>query len=651
VGRPFKLELSQLAETYSRATETDLGALLDVLGSISTWPLLAVGSGGSLSLALAVAELHSTWTGQPASAVTPLELVHQIAPRQASAVVLLTASGNNRDILTAFEVASRAEMAHVIGIVGQESSRVHRLAKAYSHVRVLSLPTTTRDGFLATNSLISLCVPLVNAFRSSFGGSSLSLLPPTLDALVPGGLDRFRQSIIDSFSARFRDCQTLVVLYSPGLKAIATDIESKFTEAALGETLLADFRNFGHGRHHWLDKNASRTGVITLAAEDDVLLARSTLHPIPDDIPRLAIQVPGQWDEALLTGILTSLFLTEAAGELRGIDPGRPGVPTFGSRLYSLPGLKRKASRITWVQDTRDMAIRRKIAASSPMRPSPEKTERVGQQVDKWVRRLTDESYGGIVFDYDDTLCGPSNRFTCLDPDVSQDLAELLEKGITIGVATGRGKSARLALCESIPKRYWKSVVIGYYNGSVVSNLADESAPDLTALCDPRLVEAKALLLGRLGDLIEGGATLRADQLTIEFASSLDLGRLAAAVREILMESAKCRMLRLVHSTRSIDILTERATKIAVLARVQGSLPTGLQTLAIGDSGRCPGNDYELLSHPFSLSCDTVSPALDSCWNLLSPGCRGRDGLVQYLSHVTVCAPGLFGLEGFWNEG
>src|SRR5260370_29648479 len=46
--------------------------------------------------------------------------------------------------------------------------------------------------------------------------------------------------------------QHFIVLHSPSLDAAAWDLESKFSEAALGSIQVADYRNFAHGRHHWI---------------------------------------------------------------------------------------------------------------------------------------------------------------------------------------------------------------------------------------------------------------------------------------------------------------------------------------------------------------------------------------------------------------
>ena len=56
--------------------------------------------------------------------------------------------------------------------------------------------------------------------------------------------------------------------------------------------------------------------------------------------------------------------------------------------------------------------------------------------------------------------------------------------------------------------------------------------------------------------------------------------------------------------------------------------------LRIGDQGRWPGNDFELLRAPMGLSVSDVSADTGSCWNLLPTRCTGVDGTLYYLNRL-----------------
>jgi hypothetical protein len=70
--------------------------------------------------------------------------------------------------------------------------------------------------------------------------------------------------------------------------------------------------------------------------------------------------------------------------------------------------------------------------------------------------------------------------------------------------------------------------------------------------------------------------------------------------------------------------------KLNVLARLRertGDAPI----LSIGDRGRWPRNDYELLRGAFALSVDEMSVDPATCWNLAECGQRGVAATLEYL--------------------
>jgi hypothetical protein len=66
--------------------------------------------------------------------------------------------------------------------------------------------------------------------------------------------------------------------------------------------------------------------------------------------------------------------------------------------------------------------------------------------------------------------------------------------------------------------------------------------------------------------------------------------------------------------------------------------------LCIGDKGHWPGNDCDILSTPYSLSVDEVSPDPKSCWNLAPAGHRCVQATDDYLRALHV-ASGFFTLD------
>src|SRR5208282_6622887 len=137
-------------------------------------------------------------------------------------------------------------------------------------------PTPVRkDGFLATNSLLATTVLLIRAYEHIFSVSPS--LPPTLSQLLDP--DQSRPQFVTQLEQGFLplcERRTITVLHGHTTQPAAVDIESRFTEAALANVQLADYRNFAHGRHHWLARMADDTSVLILSSPEDRICADRT---------------------------------------------------------------------------------------------------------------------------------------------------------------------------------------------------------------------------------------------------------------------------------------------------------------------------------------------------------------------------------------
>ncbi len=636
MGRPFERELSEFPTTYEFATTLDLDSLTRVVCELGNGPLIVVGSGGSQSGAVLAAHLHTLHTGQPGYAVTPLELVDALPIRSDAAVLLLSASGGNNDILAAFELAVRSEAREVVGLVTRARSRMEALSSRYGKSRVITYPALVRDGFLATNSLLLMSVALTRSYQ--FAGAAADGLPETLDSLLDGA-GRHRSEIDEGFEQELAGKEFLTVLHGAALTAAATDVESKFVEAGLAAVMPSDYRNFAHGRHHWLAKHLETSGVVAFIDHRESRLARSTLRLVPAEVARVSIVVPGAASQAALAGMVSSAYITAAAGKDRGIDPGRPGVPGFGGKLYSLPALRGRVRRLPWADDRLQMAGLRKLAARGVLRPTEVEEETFRQLAANHLAALKSRLFASLVVDYDGTLCDSDHRFVPLGETVAAQLTRLLESGVMVGVATGRGKSVRESLRSSLRSELWSNVVVGYYNGAEIICLAEERLPNTQDNVDPRLEAIQERIQQRFGEGVK--TTLRPSQLTVEAAGVLGLSRSFGEIHELLESDVAYDGLRAVTSTHSIDVLAETATKISVVRLLEHAASSG-DVLALGDSGRWPGNDFELLGYEHSLSCDVVSSHPSTCWNLLPAGMSGCMGALAYLASFRTAGNGTF---------
>ena len=91
MARPYAEEMAKLAETFAWARAADLQPLCQAVRSAGLSPLRAIGSGGSLTGAHALAGLHQRYTGHVATVATPLEAADE--PLGATVATWLLSAG------------------------------------------------------------------------------------------------------------------------------------------------------------------------------------------------------------------------------------------------------------------------------------------------------------------------------------------------------------------------------------------------------------------------------------------------------------------------------------------------------------------------------------------------------------------------------
>jgi hypothetical protein len=423
------------------------------------------------------------------------------------------------------------------------------------------------------------------------------------------------------------------VLHGPTTRIGAIDLESKFTEAALGNLQIADYRNFAHGRHHWLAKRGNSSAVLAFITDGDRSLAERTLALIPPDIPQARLTFAGNATTATLAALIAALRITGWAGTARGIDPGRPGVPEFGRKLYSLP-LPRpaKGTKLIGLSARDAAAISRKAGYAPSRLAASGELDFWRQALHDFRERLRHTSFAAVVLDYDGTIVDPRSRFIPPDIAVSTELARIADTGAWVAIATGRGASVRRDLQARLPKAIWPRVLIGYYNGADIAWLDDDHAPDGSEGTCAALAPLAAALRGHPELSTAVRQTDRPHQITLEAVRLMPEGRLWDIAHQIILMTGAPGV-SVTRSSHSIDIVAAGVSKLNVLNRLRervGAAPL----LTVGDRGRWPGNDYELLREPYSLSVDEVGVAPDTCWNLAEPGQRGPTATLGYLSSL-----------------
>ena len=603
MGKPFKGELKKLSETIRWAEQQDVTRLAHFLFAENKQiPLVCIGSGGSLSACHYAAQLYQRCNGVLAEAMTPLQLMYAGKDIiRNSKLLFLSASGKNKDILNVIKYGLKYNETAMMSLTLRKNNPTEELLEQYPKVvRWCEDIPSEKDGFLATNSLVATFTLLCKAAGYMVQDSSLNLHDTLNFELATRPLNLELSSI-----------QNFIVLYGAVGEPVAWDIESKLTEAALGSALLSDYRNFGHGRHHWFDKRGENSCIIALVTPVEKDLAQKTIGCLPKKVPVIYIETELETPAASIDMLLKAFRFVNNLGEARGIDPGKPGVPGYGRVL---------------------VAVLRKLGVAG--RENAPLWVHYSEACQRFVRQLNRGKFTTVAFDYDGTLSASDrkSRFTNgLCDEIRDALMPLLENGVRIVVATGRGKSVGESFQKSIDQKYWPQIKVGYYNGACLLVLGEEDKLKVWRE-QPFDSELKALeeeLKLRLPKgCVDYKFAERSLQLSIEGEMTQTESQLVyETCREIIWDK-QMKDIRIWRSSHSMDIVVyHEVSKQRVIEDPE-------RTLCIGDYGTVEGNDYEMLTSKYSLSVDRVSKNAESCWNIAPSGMKELDATLYYLSRM-----------------
>ena len=224
-------------------------------------------------------------------------------------------------------------------------------------------------------------------------------------------------------------------------------------------------------------------------------------------------------------------------------------------------------------------------------------------------------------------------------------LRTLIDSGILIAIASGRGGSIREELQKSLPEPYWQKIYLGLYNAGHIANLAtapDEQRPTSEFLSHVTRIVRR---LKELGVPIETIRTTHPYQVSVRFHAGVNTESNWFVIADALRQ-AGLDMSRVVRSKHSVDILEAGVDKSHLVAHViQEFKIDPYEILTMGDQGAWPGNDSSLLEHRFSLSVDVPSRRLDRGWKLAPNHKRDVDATMWYLDRIEMVNEGRFKLR------
>jgi hypothetical protein len=257
--------------------------------------------------------------------------------------------------------------------------------------------------------------------------------------------------------------------------------------------------------------------------------------------------------------------------------------------------------------------------------------------------RLRAATFRGLILDYDGTVVTAAGRFHPPEKPVLAELERLLDEGMRIAIATGRGGSAGENLRDTLPSRFHPEILVGYYNGGDTRMLdVDISKSPLATAAEMR--EVGKWLDANSALFFPDAKVRRASvQITIELSGIRDVANFQHAFSSRFAGTPEVRIARSAHT---IDVCLASSCKTNVFRKLSESAGISSEDiLCIGDSGDALGNDYALLGMPFGLSVDQVCCRTDAGWALFGRTVRGPEALLHILEALRPVPAGGFKMD------
>jgi hydroxymethylpyrimidine pyrophosphatase-like HAD family hydrolase/fructoselysine-6-P-deglycase FrlB-like protein len=634
----YDTELARLSETYALALKADIRELKVAIAGASRNSLIGIGSGGSYTVASFMCGLHETYTGRVSRPSTPLEIICNPTLAASSPAFFISAEGKNPDILEALERARQNSARSLHVLTNHAPSPLLDCVTKLTDINTYIFGLSEKDGFLATNSLLLDSTVLARAYGELDGG--LDELPSLIEEFHLGS-----QTIGDwiaqasAFAKLAVERRGLIIIHSPNLRPVATDVESKLSEAALLYCQVADLRSFAHGRHLWLADRPNDCAILVLLEASLHSLWEQMVVHVPTTIPTFVMSLESGKPKDLLAGLIAGMHFVSLVSGFMNRDPGRPDVPQFGRELHYL----KLADAIAPLRQTDGHEQDSKydvLGAWWPLRQSHGRLERA---LENYKRDVEQQVFRALVFDYDGTLCRSSRDDVAPLAPILERIRVLIDAGILVAIASGRGGSVQERMREHLPEALWGKILLGLYNGGWVGDVS--SAPPSPGSETSEFLSHVTRIIGRLKELGVPIETIRVThpyQVSVRFREGVHGESMWPVIADALRQ-AGLDLSSIVHSKHSVDVLEAGINKSHLIAHIiQECKIDPYEILTLGDQGAWPGNDASLLEHRFSLSVDIPSRRVDRGWKFAPLSKRDVDATVWYLERINPIGEGRF---------
>ncbi|MEK9939852.1 MAG: HAD hydrolase family protein, partial [Methylotenera sp.] len=180
---------------------------------------------------------------------------------------------------------------------------------------------------------------------------------------------------------------------------------------------------------------------------------------------------------------------------------------------------------------------------------------------------MLQQHFKAIIFDYDGTLCPSQRKEVAPVREIADYIIKLVEAGIIVGVASGRGGSMQDALKKVIPKAMWPDIHVGLYNGGCRTRLDKDILGEGKS---SEFISHVSRIVRRLQSLGAPIVDIRPTppyQVSVRFREGIATEPMWFVLADALRE-AGLDLYRMVRSKHSIDVLEVNVNKSLLVADI-----------------------------------------------------------------------------------
>ena len=330
---PLRDLLNDINECFQLAEAEDVAPMQRFFFDEAEKPLIAVGSGGSISCACYAALLYGA-KNAIGKHVTPYSF-NSISDTaiSSSKVLIVSDEGRNNDVKYAAGRAvslcpnNSATLARK-GHEGKGNKVVEAICSKGRKDNVFSYDYgKIKDGFISVRSVLTRFSVIYRAFGNDGDFSHKLNLTTTNE-------DNFTYQCIDSSInvPNLKDIKHFIVLYGGYGEPVAYSIMQSMVEGGLnGSVMITDYRNECHGRFMFTSNHVaspyysqSDCAVICLISPREEGVASSYLGLLPSTTPIVTIRTKFEDAIASIDLLFKSFVFVAAVGEACSINPNNP---------------------------------------------------------------------------------------------------------------------------------------------------------------------------------------------------------------------------------------------------------------------------------------------------------------------------------------